>query len=82
MFNEHREGAGMHDKILRLRAVKERTGLSRSAIYAGISRGTFPQQISLGTRTVGWTELSIDRWIRHRICLAEAKNAANAAQVE
>ena len=43
--------------------VKERTGLSRSTIYAKIAEGTFPRPVSLGARAVGWLESEIDAWI-------------------
>lgn len=43
-------------KIIRLPAVTNLTGLSRSAIYERISKGTFPKQICLGNRAVGWTD--------------------------
>ena len=55
------------DRFLRLSAVKERTGLSRSTIYLNISKGTFPRHISLGARCVGWLESEIDSWIQARI---------------
>ena len=53
--------------ILRLPAVQQRTGLSRSTIYARIALGQFPAPISLGSRAVGWTSDSIDKWIEARI---------------
>ena len=55
------------ERFLRLTDVKERTGLSRSAIYLNISRGIFPKNINLGARTVGWLESEIDAWIQARI---------------
>lgn len=57
----------MQEKILRLPAVKSRTGLSRSTIYARISGGTFPRAIALGARAVGWIESEIDEWLRKQI---------------
>ncbi|QBQ56640.1 helix-turn-helix transcriptional regulator [Nitrosococcus wardiae] len=42
--------------ILRLPAVKARTGLSRSTIYLHISEGRFPKPVPLGARAVGWPE--------------------------
>ncbi len=57
----------MAQTILRLPQVKARTGLSRSTIYQRISDGTFPQQISLGARAVGWIEQSITDWIEQQI---------------
>jgi prophage regulatory protein len=53
--------------ILRLKQVQARTGLSRSTIYLRISERTFPQQISLGARAVGWIEQSITDWIEQQI---------------
>ena len=53
--------------ILRLSAVKNRTGLSRSSIYLRISQGTFPKQISLGGRAIGWIEDEIEAWLATQI---------------
>lgn len=54
-------------RILRRGAVEARTGLRRSAIYQGIAEGTFPRQVRLGTKAVGWLEHEIDSWIEDRI---------------
>ncbi len=53
--------------ILRLCAVKERTGLSRSTIYLRISEGRFPMPVSLGGRAVGWIEGEVQGWLEDRI---------------
>ena len=53
----------MTDAILRLPAVKSRTGLSRSTIYERIANGSFPQPVRLGARAVGWRESEIAAWI-------------------
>ena len=53
--------------LLRLPAVKARTGLSRSTIYQRISDGTFPRPISLGARAIGFIESEIDAWLQSRI---------------
>jgi prophage regulatory protein len=57
----------MADSILRLPAVKTRTGLSRSTIYLRVSRGSFPRPVSLGGRAVGWVEDEIQSWLAERI---------------
>lgn len=57
----------MIHSILRLPLVKSRTGLSRSSIYLRIAQGTFPKQISLGKRTVGWIESEIEAWLSNQI---------------
>ena len=70
MSNKYRKGIAMYQTVLRLALVKKRTGLSRSSIYSGVKQGTFPAQISLGPRAVGWLESSIDDWIQSRIELS------------
>ena len=61
--------------ILRLPAVKVRTGLSRSSIYLRISEGRFPKSVSLGGRAVGWIESEINVWLNQQI--DNSRNAAN-----
>ncbi len=57
----------MSPTILRLTAVKNRTGLARSTIYFKVSQGTFPKPISLGARAVGWLDSEIDGWLQLQI---------------
>lgn len=57
----------MNSIILRLPAVRERTGLPTSTIYHYIRLGSFPKQISLGQRSVGWQSQDIDAWIAAKI---------------
>jgi len=57
----------MSYKIIRLPAVKELTGLSRSTIYLRISKKEFPSSISLGGRAVGWIEEDVNQWLTQRI---------------
>ncbi len=56
----------MNQKILRLKAVQDCTGLSRSTIYAMLKTGNFPQSVKLGLRSVGWYETEISNWINSR----------------
>lgn len=65
----------MATSILRLPAVKARTGLSRSTIYLRVSESTFPKPVSLGGRAVGWIESEIQQWLEQRIA-ASRKTAA------
>ena len=53
----------MNARILRLRHVVERTGLSRNTIYRRMKDNTFPQQVRLGPNSVGWLEADINGWI-------------------
>jgi prophage regulatory protein len=57
----------MTNAILRLPAVKNRTGLARSTIYLRIAEGSFPKQISLGGRAIGWVESEIETWLSNQI---------------
>lgn len=60
----------MTDSILRLPAVKTRTGLSRSTIYLRVAQGAFPKPVSLGGRAVGWVEDEIQSWLTARIAIS------------
>jgi prophage regulatory protein len=51
------------DRIIRLKTVIFRTGLSRSTIYRKIAEGTFPTQIKISTNGTGWNESDINHWI-------------------
>lgn len=64
----------MNYKILRLPAVKDATGLSRSSIYQKMAEASFPKPVSLGARAVGWLESDVNRWIEQQL-LASRKAA-------
>lgn len=51
------------DRILRIKTVLERTGLSRSTLYRKVREGTFPRQVKISTQCAGWRESIVDRWI-------------------
>ena len=53
--------------IIRLPQVKQRTGLSRSTIYALIKAGQFKAPIALGARAVGWLESDVSDFIESRV---------------
>lgn len=57
----------MATAILRLPAVKARTGLTRSTIYLRIAEGSFPKPVSLGGRAVGWIEAEVNDWLNQQI---------------
>lgn len=70
----------MAQKILKLPEVKARTGLSRSSVYQKIAEGTFPAQISLGPRAVGFIESEINDWIQARIEVSRSAAASEGAR--
>lgn len=51
------------DRIIRLKTVLDRTGLSRSTIYRKIAEGTFPPQLRISVNGAGWSEAEINRWV-------------------
>jgi prophage regulatory protein len=67
----------MTHSILRLPAVKARTGLSRSTIYLRISQGMFPKPISLGARAVGWVDTEVQQWLEGQIETSRAGGNGN-----
>lgn len=60
-------------RILRIRGVLAKLSCSRSWLYQQMAAGTFPRQIKLGPKAVGWLESDIDTFITQRI---EASRAA------
>ena len=51
------------EKIIRLKTVLARTGLSRSTMYRKIKEGTFPCQVRISIHGAGWRESAINCWI-------------------
>ncbi|OYX65166.1 MAG: DNA-binding protein [Sphingomonadales bacterium 32-64-17] len=51
------------ERIIRLKTVLTRTGLSRSTLYRKIAEGSFPRQVPISVHGTGWHESSVDRWI-------------------
>lgn len=54
-----------NDRILRIKAVLARTGLSRSTLYRKIHHGTFPRQVRISIRCAGWRESAVNAWMRN-----------------
>jgi prophage regulatory protein len=55
------------ERILRLPAVIERIGKTRSPLYADIQAGLFVRPVKLGARAAGWPESEVGRVIEARI---------------
>lgn len=74
MAGEQRDQAVI--RVLRLRQVTDRLGLSRSTIYDRMNPrsprydSSFPTPISLGCSAVGWLESDICHWIDLRVAIA------------
>ena len=51
------------DKIIRIKTVLARTGLSRSTMYRKIAEGTFLLQVKISVHGAGWRESAVNLWI-------------------
>ena len=52
------------DRIIRIKTVLAMTGMSRSTLYRKVEAGTFPHQINIAVRCVGWHQSAVSDWIR------------------
>lgn len=57
--------------LLRLPQTLTKTGLTRSALYAAVRAGTFPNPVRIGPKAVAWPDHEIDAWIANRIAERE-----------
>ena len=53
--------------LIRLEAVRARTGLARSTLYKMISTGDFPAQIKITEKAVAWASNEVDQWITKKM---------------
>ena len=53
-------------RLLRVRDVSEKTGLSRAYIYKLERQGEFPQRRQISENCVGWLEHEVDAWVLSR----------------
>ena len=67
-------------RFLRLKQVMEMVGLGRSAIYAKIKKGEFPESILIGERAVAWNSIDVESWIDGRIRACKSDVAENGGQ--
>lgn len=54
-------------RLIRLRDVMTKTGLSRSYVYALAQKGQFPKPVKLSERSSAWIESEVQSWIDERI---------------
>jgi prophage regulatory protein len=63
--NEDQTMTDSPDRIIRLKTVLERTGLSRSTLYRKVQNGTFPRNIQISTRCTGWRASAVSDWLQN-----------------
>ena len=52
-----------HDKILRFKDIRDRTGWSRATLHRRVDAGDFPRPVSLGRNCTGWRESEVNSWM-------------------
>ncbi len=63
------------DRILRLNAVLDRTGLSRSTLYRKMQAGTFPMNVKISERCAGWRQSAVEEWLRNPMFYEAAEHS-------
>lgn len=71
-----------HKQFLRLRDVKARVGMSRTAIYRDMQAGLFPKQFAIGPNAVAWDSDEIEQWQQSKLAAARAGGTASKAATE
>ena len=53
-------------RVLRLREVAERLGVSHDTIRRMVRDGRFPPPVQIAVRSIGWLEADLDTWLAER----------------
>lgn len=53
-------------RLLALKAVTDRTSLSRMTIIRAVERGEFPRPLRLSAQRIAWRESDVADWINSR----------------
>jgi prophage regulatory protein len=61
-------GTGLAEmrRYLRLKVVRDRTGLATATLYRYEDQGLFPKRYELGPGAVGWLESEVEQWLASR----------------
>ncbi|MEO6214587.1 MAG: AlpA family phage regulatory protein [Sphingomonas sp.] len=66
------------DRIIRLKTVLARTGLSRSTLYRKMADGTFPDKVRISVHGAGWHESAVNRWVADPVAYREDRAGGEA----
>lgn len=62
------------ERIIRLKTVLDRTGLSRTTLYRKMAEGTFPDKVRISIHGAGWHESAVNRWITNPAAYREDRS--------
>jgi len=68
------------DRLLSLKEVKERTGISSTTLWRWQREGAFPARRRVNGYKIAWLESEIDRWIK-TLPAAEGSKPYSAADI-
>lgn len=68
-------------RLMRIREVLKLCGLSRTTLYREIKLHTFPAQVKLSARSVGWLQDDVMQWLDARVAQRGPAYKANS-QIE
>lgn len=54
-------------RLIRLKEVLHKTGLSKATLYRLIQSGDFPASVSIANRAVAWEESLVDEWLIKKV---------------
>lgn len=63
------------ERIIRIKTVLERTGLSRSTLYRKMQDGSFPKSVRISLRCAGWREAAVNTWLHNRLFYSDDERA-------
>lgn len=65
-------------RLMRIREVLKLCGLSRTTLYREIKLRTFPAQVKLSARSVGWLQDDVMKWLDARVAQRGPAYKANS----
>jgi len=66
-------------RFIAIAEVRRLTGMGTTFIYDQMKKGTFPQQVTLGSRTVRWVEAEVLEWNRQQLEACRSKGLRERA---
>ncbi|CDT35904.1 hypothetical protein VCRLGP107_520003 [Vibrio crassostreae] len=60
-------------RLIRIREVLDKTGLSKATLYRLIAAGKFPASIQIAYRAVAWEESQVDEYLLNMISQSNFK---------
>ncbi|WP_171393447.1 helix-turn-helix transcriptional regulator [Vibrio mediterranei] len=62
-------------RLIRLKEVIYKTGLSKATLYRLIQSGDFPASVSISNRAVAWEESLVDEWLIKKLVSITTKES-------